>query len=62
MTLRLFITFAALTAFTFSSISCIPLAVGATAGYVAHDQGYRVQAPIKKTEEEATYYDEKPNY
>lgn len=29
--------------------SCVPLAVGAAAGYVAHDEGYRVQNPIKKT-------------
>lgn len=29
--------------------SCLPLAVGAAAGYVAHDEGYRVQNPIKKT-------------
>jgi hypothetical protein len=29
--------------------SCIPLAVGATAGYVAHDEGYRAQSPVKKT-------------
>lgn len=31
--------------------SCLPLAAGAAAGYVAHDQGYRVQNPIKKTGE-----------
>jgi len=31
--------------------SCVPLAVGAAAGYVAYDQGYRVQNPIKKTDE-----------
>jgi hypothetical protein len=31
--------------------SCIPLAVGAAAGYVAHEEGYRVQSPIKKTGE-----------
>ncbi len=30
--------------------SCIPLAVGAAAGYVAHKEGYRVQSPIKKDE------------
>lgn len=30
------------------SASCVPLAVGAAAGYVAHDEGYRVQNPIKK--------------
>jgi hypothetical protein len=29
--------------------SCLPLAAGAAAGYVAHDQGYRVQAPLKQT-------------
>lgn len=28
--------------------SCVPLAVGAAAGYVAHDEGYRVQNPIRK--------------
>lgn len=33
----------------FSVSSCLPLAVGAAAGYVAHDEGYRVQAPLKKT-------------
>ena len=26
--------------------SCLPLAVGAGAGYVAHKEGYRVQNPI----------------
>jgi hypothetical protein len=30
--------------------SCLPLAAGAAAGYVAHDQGYRVQSPLKKVE------------
>jgi hypothetical protein len=30
--------------------SCIPLAVGAAAGYVAHEEGYRVQSPLKKKE------------
>lgn len=30
--------------------SCVPLAVGAAAGYVAHEEGYRVQNPIKKTD------------
>ena len=28
--------------------SCVPLAVGAAAGYVARDNGYEVQAPLKK--------------
>lgn len=28
--------------------SCLPLAAGAAAGYVAHKEGYRVQSPIKK--------------
>ena len=26
--------------------SCLPLAVGATAGYVAHEDGYRVRNPV----------------
>lgn len=30
--------------------SCVPLAVGAAAGYVARDNGYEVQPPLKKTE------------
>jgi hypothetical protein len=30
--------------------SCLPLAAGAAAGYIAHEEGYRVQSPIKKTE------------
>ncbi len=29
--------------------SCVPLAVGAAAGYVAHEEGYRVRNPIRKT-------------
>lgn len=29
--------------------SCLPLAAGAAAGYVARDQGYKVQSPIKKS-------------
>ena len=38
-----------LVAISLSSISsCVPLAVGAAAGYVAHDEGYRVQSPITK--------------
>ena len=28
--------------------SCVPLAVGAAAGYVAHNEGYRVQSPVRK--------------
>ncbi|MGD7652428.1 MAG: hypothetical protein ACQCXQ_04375 [Verrucomicrobiales bacterium] len=31
--------------------SCLPLAAGAAAGYVAHEEGYRVRNPITKTEE-----------
>jgi hypothetical protein len=31
--------------------SCLPLVAGAAAGYVAHDEGYRVTNPIKKVEE-----------
>ncbi len=30
--------------------SCLPLAAGAAAGYVAHKEGYRVQNPITKSE------------
>lgn len=30
--------------------SCLPLAAGAAAGYVAHKEGYRVQSPIKKAD------------
>jgi hypothetical protein len=30
--------------------SCIPLAAGAAAGYVAHKEGYRVQSPVTKAE------------
>ena len=30
--------------------SCVPLAAGAAAGYVAHDEGYRVTNPIKKVD------------
>lgn len=32
----------------FGISSCLPLAAGAAAGYVAHDEGYRVDNPIKK--------------
>lgn len=32
--------------------SCIPLAAGAAAGYVAHKEGYRMQSPVKKTQKE----------
>jgi hypothetical protein len=40
------IALAAIASLGFSS--CIPLALGAAAGYVAHDEGYRVTNPIKK--------------
>jgi len=29
--------------------SCLPLAAGAAAGYVARDNGYRVQSPVSKS-------------
>lgn len=29
--------------------SCLPLAAGAAAGYVAHKEGYRVNSPIHKS-------------
>jgi hypothetical protein len=38
-----------LLAIAFLISSCIPLAVGAAAGYVAHDEGYRAQSPVRKT-------------
>jgi hypothetical protein len=47
----------ALSAFAFSMTSCVPLAVGAAAGYVAHDNGYRVQSPVKKTDDGDSYED-----
>lgn len=28
--------------------SCLPLAVGGAAGYVAHKEGYRVSNPVSK--------------
>jgi hypothetical protein len=62
MTNRLTLLFAAVAVFAISSTSCVPLAVGAAAGYVAHDEGYRVQSPIKKTEERQAYEEENPNY
>lgn len=31
--------------------SCLPLAAGAAAGYVAHEEGYRVRNPITQTDE-----------
>lgn len=30
--------------------SCLPLAAGAAAGYVAHDEGYRLRNPVKKVD------------
>jgi len=32
--------------------SCLPLAAGAAAGYVAHKEGYRVQSPVTKAKTE----------
>lgn len=38
-----------LIAFGVSSVSsCLPLAAGAAAGYVARDQGYHVQSPVTR--------------
>ena len=62
MTTRLTLLFSAVAVFAISSTSCVPLAVGAAAGYVAHDEGYRVQSPIKKSEERQAYEEENPNY
>lgn len=36
-----------------SSTSCVPLALGAAAGYVARENGYKVQPPLKKSESSA---------
>jgi hypothetical protein len=49
------ILFSSVSIFAATLSSCVPLAVGATAGYVAHDQGYRLQSPIKKSESEEKY-------
>lgn len=57
MTKLRFVSLAALSAFALSMISCVPLAVGAAAGYVAHDNGYRVQPPLKKTDDGNSYED-----
>ena len=38
--------FAAATSLLISS--CLPLAVGGAAGYVAHKEGYRVNSPVHK--------------
>lgn len=62
MSLNRYIILSALTGFIFSAISCVPLAVGAAAGYVAHDQGYRVQPPVKKTEQAEPNDSYNPNY
>jgi hypothetical protein len=45
------------TLFALITSSCVPLAVGAAAGYVARDNGYEVQAPIKKKEADEVDYD-----
>ena len=37
------------TVVTSSLSSCLPLVAGAAAGYVAHDQGYRVRNPFTKS-------------
>lgn len=31
---------------TLTLASCVPLAVGAGAGYIGHKEGYRVQSPV----------------
>jgi len=45
-TLRWFL----LSAAVLGMASCVPLLAGAAVGYVAHDEGYRVQSPVKKDE------------
>ena len=49
---KLSILFFALASLTLLGLSsCLPLVAGAAAGYVAHDEGYRVTNPIKKVDE-----------
>lgn len=62
MTQTRLITLTTLIGLIFSTTSCVPLAVGAAAGYVAHDQGYRVQPPVKKTEQAEPNDSYNPNY
>ena len=40
-------TLAALTILVVGT-SCVPLAIGAAGGYVASEEGYRVQSPVTK--------------
>ena len=47
MKAKLFTLFLAAAAIL-SLASCVPLAIGAGAGYVAHKEGYRVQTPVTK--------------
>ena len=45
------IAYFSLTALALMAISsCLPLAAGAAAGYVAHDEGYRLRNPVKKVD------------
>lgn len=56
------ITALVLASLVLSLSSCVPLAVGAAAGYVARDNGYEVQAPIKKSESSERNYEENSAY
>lgn len=48
-TMKQRIFFFAVAAIVISSLSsCLPLAAGAAAGYIAHEEGYRVQSPVTK--------------
>jgi hypothetical protein len=49
MTKRIFLYLSAAIVIS-STTSCLPLAAGAAAGYIAHDQGLRVQNPITRAE------------
>lgn len=49
LTRPLLLFFAAVVCGQFTT-SCIPLVAGAAVGYVAAEEGYRVQSPIKKEE------------
>jgi len=56
------ITVLMLASVVLSLSSCVPLAVGAAAGYVARDNGYEVQAPLKKSESSERNYEENSAY
>ena len=48
--LRPLFLFLAAVVFGQFTTSCLPLVAGAAVGYLAAEEGYRVQSPIKKEE------------